>query len=327
MQATSYVLGVDVSKHTLAVCLRNSTDHQIIFESSIDNQATAIQQFLEAMPVSDPKSVCLAIEPTNTYWLNCANQALAAGYRVVSAPPGPAKLFLRSLNPRAKNDRLDAKGIALYAATMQLKPYQPKMQTLTAVQQLLALRRKVSETIAYYTGVVDDCTAAQDIAASLLEHSKQHLAELDRQIRKHLKDFEQTSRVSAVPGFGPVVTASLLSRLLANDFRSSDSFVAYVGLDLKVRESGNHKGRRTLSHNGDAELRRLLYLAAQASIRVKDSPFSKIYHYHRARGLTSTEAICVVARKLARTAWSIVKYNTAYDPKRVSPENRIDTEP
>jgi transposase len=327
MHTTSYVLGVDVSKHSLAVCLRNRADRQIVFETSIDNETTAIQQLLQSMPVSSPESVCLAIEPTNTYWLDCANHALAAGYKVVSAPPGPAKLFLRSLNPRAKNDKLDAKGIALYAATMQLKPYLPKTQTLAAVQQLLALRRKVSETIAYYAGVVSDDTAAHDIAGNLLEHSKQQLAELDRQIRQHLKDFQQASRISAVPGFGPVLTAALLVRLLSTNFKSSDAFVAYVGLDLKVRESGNHKGRRFLSHNGDAELRRLLYLAAQASIRAKDSPFSKIYHDHKARGLTSTEAICVVARKLARTAWSIVKYNTAYDPTRVSSQDSIDNKP
>lgn len=327
MQTTSYVLGVDVSKHSLAVCLRRSADQQIVFETSVDNEAAAIQHLLHTMPVPNPASVCLAIEPTNTYWLNCANQALAAGYRVVSAPPGPAKLFLRSLNRRVKNDKLDAKGIALYAATMQLRPYLPKTQTLTAVQQLLALRRKVSETVAYYTGVINDGTAAQEIATTLLQHSKQQLTELDRQIQQHIKNFEQASRISAVPGFGPVVTATLLATLLANDFKSSDAFVAYTGLDLRVRESGNHQGKRMLSRNGDAELRRLLYLAAQASIRAKNSPFSRIYHQHRARGLSSTEAICVVARKLARTAWSIAKYNTQYDPKRVSPQHPLDTEP
>jgi transposase len=327
MHTTSFVLGVDVGKRTLAVCLRRSADQQIILETSIDNETTAIQQLLQTMPIPNPASACLAIEPTNTYWLNCANQALAAGFRVVSAPPGPAKLFLRSLNLRVKNDRLDAKGIALYAATMQLRPYLPKTQALTAVQQLLALRRKVSETIAYYSGVVKDSTAAQDIAASLLEHSKQQLAVLDRQIRQHLADFEHATRLIAVPGFGPVTTAALVCRLLDNDFKTSDAFVAYAGLDLKVRESGNHKGRRTLSRNGDAELRRLLYLAAQSSIRVKGSPYSKIYYHHRERGLSSTEAICVVARKLARTAWSIAKYNAVYDPERVSPTTRLDTKP
>ncbi len=51
MYTASYVLGVDVGKRSLAVCLRRSADQQIILETSIDNETAAIQQLLQAMPV------------------------------------------------------------------------------------------------------------------------------------------------------------------------------------------------------------------------------------------------------------------------------------
>jgi hypothetical protein len=65
-----------------------------------------------------------------------------------------------------------------------------------------------------------------------------------------------------------------------------------------------------------------LYLAAQSNLRSKDSPFSAQYEKERAKGLSSTAALCAVARKLARLAWSLHKHGTSYDPSRVYQQNQ-----
>jgi len=316
---TDYVLGVDVAKNSLSFCLIDSANRQVVLEANTQNNEREVERLLSSLPVTNTRSVCVAVEPTNTYWYTVAETARLAGCKVVSAPPKATKLFLRSVSPRVKNDRLDAKGIALYAASMDLKAYQPKPQELRALDELLSLRRKLSETIAYYSQMANAGSSAADIAANMLESSKTQLAELDRRIRDALKTLEPAKKLIEVPGFGPVVTAALVSKLLSIPFKTSDAFVAYVGLDLKVTESGQSRGRRRLSHNGDAELRRLLYLAAQATLCAKNSPFAQIYQRHIAddRNLTSTQAICVTARKMARTAWSIVKFGSSYDPNRV----------
>lgn len=83
------------------------------------------------------------------------------------------------------------------------------------------------------------------------------------QVAKALRD---------VPGIGPVTSVAVTSRLSAKSFAHPDQFVAYLGLDVSVSESGKHKGQRGLPHQGDAELRRLLYLSAQANLRCKSSP-------------------------------------------------------
>lgn len=327
---TDYVLGVDVAKDSLSFCLLTSATRQVVLEVNTSNSKRDVLQLLATLPVHNPRSLCVAVEPTNTYWHTVAETALLAGHRVVSAPPKATKLFLRSLSPRVKNDRLDAKGIALYAASMDLKAYHPKPPELRALDQLLCVRRKLSETIAYYRQVAATDSAAADVAANMLASSEAQLVELDQRIRQASAKLEPTKRLAQVPGFGPVVTAALVSRLLSISFKTSDAFVAYVGLDLKVAESGKSRGRRRLSHNGDAELRRLLYLAAQASIRAKNSPFAHIYQRHTAadRNLKSTEAICVVARKMARTAWSLVKSGAHYDPNRVRDQKlSLDTRP
>lgn len=320
----SYVLGVDVAKDNLSVCLMDRVSHMVFFEDRISNSEKDVVSFFSSLPADIRSSLCVAVEPTNTYWYLIAHEALRQGYQVVSAPPGSVKLFLRSKNSRVKNDRLDARGIALYASCMDPAAYQPKPEVARTLDQLLCLRRKVSETAAYYRQLAKSQVAGADVASRLLANAKEELRELDGRIKDILKDFEPATRLLKVTGFGTVVTAALISALTSNAFRSSDSFVAYIGYDLKVRESGKYKGRRMLTHNGDAELRRLLYLAAQSAIRVKGSPFAEIYKRHREsdRALSSTEAICVVARKMARTAWSMVRYQTEYSPDRVFTDAR-----
>lgn len=317
---TDYILGVDVAKDTLSVCFMRRDNHQILKQTDILNDHQHIQSLLDDLSIENPRLISVAVEPTNTYWFDIAQSALGRGFDVVSAPPRATKMFLRSIAPRAKTDKIDAKGIALYAASVELKAYRPKPETLKTLDQMLGLRRKMSQSTAYFSHLAKEGFTTSDIAENMIAFSRQQLSELDRRINRSLKELETAKRLSDVPGFGPVVCAALVSRLLSIPFKRSDAFVAYVGLDLKVSDSGKSRGKRRLSHNGDAEMRRLLYLAAQASIRVVGSPFAAIYQRHLDRGLKSTQAICVVARKMARTAWSMVRFQTQYDPDRVLQE-------
>jgi len=67
--------------------------------------------------------------------------------------------------------------------------------------------------------------------------------------------------------------------------------VAYVGLDLEVKQSGKWKGQAKLSKRGSGRLRRMLYLAAVRSIRLKGSAFGAYYHRLIARGMKGCDAL------------------------------------
>jgi transposase len=316
---SDYVLGVDVSKRTLSLCLLSTNNHQVLDWKECANSTKAIRKAFDALPITSFNALKVAVEPTNNYWYPVADLAKELGCDVRTAPPGPTKLFLRSLNSRVKNDRVDAKGIALYANGMELKSYIPKPEMLSKLTDLLSLRKHLSERQAYYLSFAEAKTSCSDIAQTIHDRDKKQLEELDKRIKAFLIKLDEAKRLLKVPGFGPVTVAALLVRLLNIPFRNSDAFVAYVGLDLKVIESGQRKGKRRLTHQGDAELRRLLYLAAQSCTRAKGSPFAEIYKRYIGpeHNFPGTAAFCVVARKLARTAWSIVHYKTDYDEKRV----------
>lgn len=128
------------------------------------------------------------------------------------------------------------------------------------------------------------------------------------------------TRLETAPGIGPVTAVAVASCLQSKAFDHPDQFVASIGRDIRVRDSGTRHGRRALSKQGDAELRRLLYLCAQANLRRRDAdnPFKAQYERERAKGLSSTAALNAVARKLARTCWSLHRHATAYDHSRVN---------
>jgi transposase len=160
---------------------------------------------------------------------------------------------------------------------------------------------------------------AKEPAVTTLKDLKEQLRVVDRQIAELSKapEMNVAQELQKVPGIGPVTAATVASCLTSRRFTHSDQFVAYCGLDVRIRQSGRKSGQMGLSKQGESELRRLFYLAAQSSLRVKDGPFREQYDRERAKGLPSTEAICAVARKMARLCWSIVHHKSSYDPERV----------
>jgi hypothetical protein len=62
-------------------------------------------------------------------------------------------------------------------------------------------------------------------------------------------------------------------------------------------------------------MRRLLFTAAMSA--AKTSLWHPFYQRYRDRGLPTTAALVILARKLARIAFSIVKHDTEFNPECV----------
>jgi transposase len=198
-------------------------------------------------------------------------------------------------------------------------------QLLSARKQLRQSRTSLRLQMQELSHVREALQALQPVVDKIDEQ----VTALDRQI-KQLSSQDQGiksayTRLLKVHGVGPVTAAALATRLTSRDFPTADQFVAYIGLDIGIRQSGKRQGQTGLSKRGDAELRRLLYLCAQSNLRTKDSPFRAQYERERAKGLTSTGALCAVSRKIATICWALIHYNRQYDPTRVA--QRPDAKP
>ena len=123
------MLGIDVSKTTLATTLLDRRSHQPRWVLSVPNTAAGVATLLARTPAECP----WVLEPTGAYSTPVARQAQAAGRTVLLAPPQRAKAFLAALRPRAKTDRHDSAGLARYARAVPLRPYPLKAEAMESL--------------------------------------------------------------------------------------------------------------------------------------------------------------------------------------------------
>ncbi len=78
-------------------------------------------------------------------------------------------------------------------------------------------------------------------------------------------------------------------------FRNDGAFIAFMGMDVRVRKSSQFRGRRKLTKKGEPELRRLLFNAA---MRGRQHSHAEPYYMAlQERGLSSTAAFVALGRK------------------------------
>src|SRR5699024_11115913 len=111
---------------------------------------------------------------------------------------------------------------------------------------------------------------------------------------------EQAARLQHIEGIGPLTSVALTLFFHRGRFRSGDAFIAFLGLDVRVRDPGTFRGRRKLTKRGDPEARRLLFNAAMAAAR--SQTWRGYYEHTLAGGKSRIQALVILARKLARVA-------------------------
>lgn len=95
-------------------------------------------------------------------------------------------------------------------------------------------------------------------------------------------------------------------------FHSADAFIAFLGLDVRVKQSGRWQGRCKLTNRGEGEMRRLLY---NATMQGRRSPQRESHYLRlRRRRMRSTAAVVAVSRKLVEVSFSLLRTNASFVP-------------
>lgn len=305
------VYGVDVSKATLVI-----GQYESMALSEVGNAPEPIAAWLASLP---PGSI-VAMEATGIYHRLLAHLAHAAGMVVYVLNPQALKHYAQAIGQRAKTDRIDARMIARYAEheRVKLRIWQPPQPAADALGRLLVRRQALVNARQTLCQSLSGLPMLKGPRQALLASFKRTISDVDLLIRAELARVPQMAalhrRLMSIVGIGEVVAAQLVATLSALRFTRADSFIAYTGLDPRPDDSGQHRGKRRLSKHGLALLRCLLYNAGMSAANSK--LFKPLYTQLRARGLASTEAIVILARKLARIAFALYKSGQTFDPQK-----------
>ncbi len=144
---------------------------------------------------------------------------------------------------------------------------------------------------------------------AMLAEMDKHKAEVDAELgRQCLSERwgQQAMRLLQLPGFGVVMTMTVLSAIGdVTRFESAKKLVGYSGLGAGVHDSGKEHIEKRITKSGRKELRWALVEAAWRAIRI--SPYWKgQYEMYLKRMRKPSQAIVVIARKLLVAVWHVL---------------------
>ena len=150
-------IGIDVSKNKLDICVLQGKE--VLQEDVIDNNPSAIQRFLVDMAEKRGLDLCSCLvcaEHTGNYTYPLTLACRDLGCRLWLE--NPAQLKYSSGVHRGKNDRVDARRIALYASRFNDKAmlYHELTPELERVKQLRQERSLYRSDLSKYKGQLSD---------------------------------------------------------------------------------------------------------------------------------------------------------------------------
>ncbi len=144
----------------------------------------------------------------------------------------------------------------------------------------------------------------------------EQIGELEKQIKKHMK--QKQKLLQTIPGIGPVWAPTILAEVLPvfhpDEKNGARKLVAAAGLDVRLNESGEKKGKGKMSKRGSRYLRTAAIQAAEiAALVAKDPMFRSIYEKQKAKGKKHMVAISHVANKMLHVVFSVLKNQKPYE--------------
>jgi transposase len=156
---------------------------------------------------------------------------------------------------------------------------------------------------------VDACLRQIDFLTTEIAH-------VDHQLAEQALQSPEIKRLMTIPGIDVTTAATLIAAIGdIRRFPSAKKLVGYLGIDPRVRQSGQSPARQgRISKQGSSHCRHVLGEAAWSAIKTP-GPLRAFYQRVRARRGVQV-AIVATARKLACLCWQLLTTEQDYAFKR-----------
>jgi transposase len=284
-------VGIDVSKATLDVGVHLDSTLQ-----QYKNTPAGIAKLVRELRRRD--DVRILVEATGGYEEAVLAACAAGGLWICRVNPRHARDFAKATGQLAKTDALDARLLAEMMAVLsdRLRRHEPAAEWANELKTWLRRRNQVTEQIIANT---------QQLAMSLpliVRGIKLTLAALRREravidaAMKKLLAAHATPAMGSGKGMGPMFQTALLALLPELGHLDRRQIAKLVGVAPMNRDSGKHRGKRTI-YGGRAQMRVALYMATLSAVRWEPE-LKAHYQQLRARGKVAKVALVACMRKM-----------------------------
>lgn len=325
-----YFIGVDVSKKKLDFCVM--FEGKVVHEEETANHQSAIMSLLLHLEEDygiDNSQMLVCAEHTGQYTfpLACACKALECKLWLENA----AEIKYSSGVQRGKNDKVDAKRIAIYASRFQDKVqyYERPTEDIERLKQLESERTLYVTDLAKYKGQMKD--QKDYMPKALYERKMKRLQALMDDLEKAIKGitdemdeviascpvlFRQRELLMSIDGVGRIVATNMIIATEAfTRFDDPRKFNCYAGVAPFSYSSGSSlHSKAKVSNRADKVMKRLLHLAAVAVTHRIGGELKRYYERKVAEGKNKMSVINALRAKIVARMFAVIKRNEKYKP-------------
>lgn len=323
-----YFIGIDVSKKKLDFCVLS--DGAVINEGITRNRPGDISRLLKSLKQGLNASegdllVCAEHTGQYTYPLTIA----CTGFGCPLWLENPSQIKFSSGVHRGKNDKVDARRIAVYASRFVDRARLPERPTaeLERLKQLVNERKLYRVDLAKYKGQLTDqkkfmessiYAAKAGRVKSLIHYLEGLVKKIDREIEAIVSSSERLSRqvelLTTIEGVGKTVAlASIIETEAFTRFDDPRKFACHAGVAPFQYTSGSSQhSRNRVSQRANKRLKTLFHMAALAITRKKTGELKKYYERKVKEGKNKMTVINAIRAKIIARMFAVIKRNEEY---------------
>ncbi len=304
-------VGIDVSKATLEVCEWPDGDVK-----TFDNHAEGVDDLLAWLA---PRNVAVvAFEHTGWTTRTLADRLRDAEIPSVILDAKKVRRFATIIGREAKTDRLDARLIAQFAATLRPNVSAMPTQEERDLQDLARRVRQLGIIAAGEKGKLKQAYRGMTLEsvgshlAWLEAESGRLVAEIDRRIGQRPDWRRRSEIIQSMPCCGPILARTLITELPELGQIGPKRLASLVGIAPMPFESGPTSKRRRL-RGGRHWVRRTLYMCSVVGTR-NNPVLTRYYRRLVAAGKPPMSARAATMRKILIVLNAMVRDDRTWQP-------------
>lgn len=185
--------------------------------------------------------------------------------------------------------------------------------------------RYAKESVGLSDGTDAGKAAVRWFAEKTAELDKQ-LDEIETLIHEKCMEIPYAENILEIPGIGGTILSAIVAEMGDIDrFDDVKEIQKISGMGLVECSSGKHKGETRISHRGRKRLRYWLFQSAKSAVSHSEE-FKKLHVYYTTRAnnpLKKMQSLIVIACKILRIIYTILKKGVMYDPEKMMKDIRL----
>jgi len=315
----SSVIGIDVSKEKLDICLIINDKAKFKIYENTQKGFYSLLKWIEFKCGPEKPKICM--EATGTYMEELAEFMHDAGFEVSIVNPMQIKSFSKSKLLRAKNDKSDSELIARFCLLNNPRIWVPQRQELRKLREISRLIKSLTEESVRMRNKLESrliSEAAKSAILDIVSSIDSQILKLKSEMKKIVKEDKEISNVvnafDEIKGVGFLTACAVISGMPdVKNFSNAKEYAAFIGITPTVFESGSSvKKHSKISKIGDKHIRGILYMSA-VSAKNHNKHFSDFVQRLEKKGKKPKVIFCAVMRKLMHIFFGMLKNNSTFD--------------